>query len=148
MTHTGYTATNNITNPKHCGPLFLASSIAAKVSAVSPLCERWLTLNHQSKTGLRYLNSEAYSTSTGIRARSSKRYSATNPMPTCSTPYDNKAVYSFEFILVFFDASHHKLPFSASKRPLKESKIDLGCSKISFGIKCSKPPFSSCSTPF
>ena len=65
--------------PNTKAPLFFASFIAARVSAVSPDCEIAITTSLFPITGFLYLNSDAYSTSTGILAKSSKIYSATNP---------------------------------------------------------------------
>ena len=65
--------------PKTNAPLDFANFIAARVSAVSPDCEIAITISLSLIIGLRYLNSEAYSTSTGILVKSSKRYSATKP---------------------------------------------------------------------
>ena len=55
-------------------PLFLASSTAANVSAVSPDWEIAITTSPGLMTGFRYRNSEAYSTSTGKRQNFSMRY--------------------------------------------------------------------------
>ena len=65
--------------PKTKAPLDFANLIAASVSAVSPDCDIAITTSFSVITGLRYLNSDAYSTSTGILAKSSKIYSATKP---------------------------------------------------------------------
>src|SRR5690606_17916335 len=65
--------------PMMMAPRSFASSIAASVSAVSPDWETAITTSPSRMTGLRYLNSDAYSTSTGMRQNSSKRYSATRP---------------------------------------------------------------------
>ena len=48
-------------------PFSFASCTAASVSAVSPLCEMAITTSPLPTTGFLYLNSEAYSTSTGMR---------------------------------------------------------------------------------
>ena len=50
----------------------LANLIAANVSAVSPDCETGIIISSWFIIGFLYLNSEAYSTSTGILANSSK----------------------------------------------------------------------------
>ena len=60
-------------------PFALANLIAESVSAVSPDCDTAITISRSVMIGFLYLNSEAYSTSTGIRARSSIKYSATKP---------------------------------------------------------------------
>src|SRR3954470_20781400 len=65
--------------PKMIAPFDLASSIAASVSAVSPDCDMAITTSPSRITGFLYRNSEAYSTSTGTRQNSSKKYSATKP---------------------------------------------------------------------
>ena len=65
--------------PKVSAPFSLAISNAAKVSAVSPDCEIAITMSFLVIIGFLYLNSEAYSTSTFIRAKSSIRYSPINP---------------------------------------------------------------------
>ncbi len=60
-------------------PLFFPRRRAARVSAVSPL---WLITSitvPSSRTGSRYLNSLAYSTSTGILARFSITYLPMSP---------------------------------------------------------------------
>src|SRR5690606_15068562 len=49
-------------------PFSFASLIAAKVSAVSPDCGMEITTSSALMIGFLYRNSEAYSTSTGIRA--------------------------------------------------------------------------------
>ena len=66
------------TRPNTSAPRRRASCTAASVSAVSP---DWLiasTAVWESRIGLRYRNSLAYSTSTGRRARVSMTYSATS----------------------------------------------------------------------
>ena len=65
--------------PKTKAPFDFASFIAAKVSAVSPDCEIAIITSFEVIIGFLYLNSDAYSTSTGIRALSSIRYSPTKP---------------------------------------------------------------------
>ncbi len=65
--------------PNTWAPCSFASRMAAKVSAVSPDCEMAMTTSSGRMMGFLYRNSEAYSTSTGMRAKSSKRYSATRP---------------------------------------------------------------------
>src|SRR6478609_4192044 len=65
--------------PNITAPFDLASSIAASVSAVSPDCDIAITTSPSLITGLRYRNSDAYSTSTGMRQNSSKKYSDTKP---------------------------------------------------------------------
>jgi len=65
--------------PNTKAPLDFANFTAASVSAVSPDCEIAITISFLFMIGFLYLNSEAYSTSTGIRAKSSNKYSATNP---------------------------------------------------------------------
>src|SRR2546425_4670407 len=63
------------TRPSVRAPRRLASRRAASVSAVSPDCEIPTTSVRSSTIGLRYRNSEAYSTSDGMRASSSIMYS-------------------------------------------------------------------------
>ena len=65
--------------PKMVAPRSFAISMAAIVSAVSPDCEMAITTSFSVIIGFLYLNSEAYSTSTGILAYSSIRYSPTRP---------------------------------------------------------------------
>ena len=65
--------------PKTKAPLDFANLMAASVSAVSPDCEMAMMTSFSVMIGFLYLNSEAYSTSTGILAKSSKMYSATKP---------------------------------------------------------------------
>ena len=60
--------------PNTKAPFDFASLIAANVSAVSPDCEMAMTTSVSLITGFLYLNSDAYSTSTGILAKSSKIY--------------------------------------------------------------------------
>ena len=68
-----------LTKPKVLQPASFACAMAASVSAVSPDCEIAITMSLPGRRiGLRYRNSDAYSTSTGTRQRSSMRYS-----PTC-----------------------------------------------------------------
>ena len=57
----------------------LACWTASKVSAVSPDCEMAITSVWLSKTGSRYLNSLASSTSTGNRVQCSIAYLASSP---------------------------------------------------------------------
>jgi len=57
--------------PNTNAPLDFASFIAARVSAVSPDWEIAITTSFSVITGFLYLNSDAYSTSTGILANSS-----------------------------------------------------------------------------
>ena len=96
--------------------------------------------------GLRYLNSEAYSTSTGIRAHSSKIYSATKP--ACQE-VPQATIMMRSALTNFLRWSSRPLslikPSSGSKRPRNVSRIACGCSCISLSIKCSYPPFSICS---
>ena len=65
--------------PNTHAPAFFAILIAASVSAVSPDWDIAITISSGLIIGLRYLNSEAYSTSTGILAKSSIIYSPTKP---------------------------------------------------------------------
>ena len=61
--------------PYKKAPFSLAIFIAASVSAVSPDCDIGITMSPLLIIGFLYLNSEAYSTSTGILSNSSKKYS-------------------------------------------------------------------------
>ena len=119
-------------------PLALASLIAERVSAVSPDCDTAITMSCSEIIGFLYLNSDAYSTSTGIRTRSSIKYSATKPacqeVPQATIMIRSAFKNFFSYwlsppILIVF--------LSTNKRPLRVSKIDLGCSFTSFSIKCS-----------
>mmetsp|Transcript_9910 Transcript_9910/g.22529 ORF Transcript_9910/g.22529 Transcript_9910/m.22529 type:complete len:215 (-) Transcript_9910:1031-1675(-) len=56
-----------------------AIRMASKVSAVSPLWEMAITTSSEEIKGLRYRNSLAYSTSTGISAKLSSAYFAISP---------------------------------------------------------------------
>ena len=65
--------------PKINAPLSFASLRAAIVSAVSPDWDMGMMTSSFSMMGSLYLNSDAYSTSVGIRVIFSKRYSPTKP---------------------------------------------------------------------
>ena len=131
------------TTPKIKAPFALALSNATKVSAVSPLCEMAIITSPACITGFRYLNSEAYSTSTGMRAKVSIKYSANKPacqlVPQATMIIrgaDKKAgrCCSIPLMIIF--------PSAANSLPRNPSKTVSGCSIISFSIKCSYPPFS------
>ena len=123
--------------------MLFASSIAAKVSAVSPDCDIAIITSSLLIIGFLYLNSEAYSTSTGILVKSSKIYSPINP--ACQEVPQAIIIIRFEFINLL---EYSEIPpnlmslFIKSRRPRIVSTILLGCSYISFNIKCGKPSFS------
>src|SRR5258706_1210458 len=105
--------------PKMIAPFDLAKSIAASVSAVSPDCEMAITTSPSRMTGFRYRNSEAYSTSTGIRQNSSKKYSAANP--ACQdVPQATTMIRSALTSLLRYSRKPPSvnLPVDESKRPL------------------------------
>jgi len=86
--------------------------------------------------GLRYLNSEAYSTSTGILAKSSNKYSPTKP--ACHDVPQPIMIMRLRFLILF--SNSFKLRISICKvfesiRPLKLSCMDLCYRKISLSIK-------------
>ena len=83
--------------PKTVAPLFFASSRAANVSAVSPDWDIAKTISVDLIIGFRYLNSDAYSTSTGIRAKSSIIYSPINP--ACHEVPQATIIIRFAFII-------------------------------------------------
>jgi len=129
--------------PRTLIPFAFASRIAARVSAVSP---DWLIVITRSpffRTGFLYLNSLAYSTSTGIRAYSSIRYSATSP--AChDVPHAIKIILSILLKSSSFNRNPSSLTIPSSIRilPLNALVIVSGCSKISLSMKWSKPCFS------
>ena len=133
--------------PKTCAPASFAVFIAASVSAVSPLWEIAMTTSSGRIMGFRYLNSDAYSTSTGIRVNSSSKYSATKP--ACQLVPQPKMRIREAFCHLSQWSSIPAILISPNfrfMRPLIESRIDRGCSKISFSIKCSYPAFSMASS--
>src|SRR5919198_797280 len=67
------------TSPSVLAPRRFASRIAASVSAVSPDCEITMLSVFFVTIGFRYRNSDAYSTSTGMRASSSMYSSPMSP---------------------------------------------------------------------
>src|SRR5688572_32764849 len=117
-------------------PFDFANSIAANVSAVSPDCEIAITMSPSLMIGLRYLNSDAYSTSTGILQNSSNMYSATRPachdVPQATiiirSALDNLFTYSR------IPPNTNRLDCE-SNLPRKQSLIERGCSQISFNMK-------------
>ena len=125
-----------LTTPKITAPCRFAFSIATNVSAVSPLWEMAMMISPLLITGLRYLNSEAYSTSTLIRHNSSKMYSATRP--ACQLVPQATITIRFAFMIC---SAYSSIPFmvivplSRSSRPRRQSWIVLGCSKISSSMK-------------
>ena len=120
--------------------------IAAKVSAVSPDCETGIIISFSLIIGFLYLNSDAYSTSTGILANSSKKYSP-NKLACHEDPQDiNINLSEFLNFEKFSSIDENFIPFGLVETlPLRASIIFFGCSKISFSIKCLNPPFSTCS---
>lgn len=67
---TRYAGTDYITDTIYERSIPFATSIAASVSAVSPLCDIAMTTSFSVTTGFEYLNSLAYSTVTGMRQNS------------------------------------------------------------------------------
>ena len=125
-------------------PRRLASFCAARVSAVSP---DWVITIMRLPLGIRgflYLNSDAISTSQGIRAISSSIY-----LPMSAACHDvpqatRKIFFRFFNRLSFREnSSRFTVAFSTENLPLIVSAIALGCSYISFSIKCLYPPFSA-----
>ena len=92
------------------------------VSAVSPDCEIAITMSFSEMIGFLYLNSEAYSTSTGILANSSIRYS---PMsPACQeVPHAMMVIFCARFSLSKLSQIPAILimPSSTNNLPLKVS---------------------------
>ena len=134
------------TIPYMNAPFLFASSTAARVSAVSPLCDMATTTSSGVMTGLRYLNSEAYSTSTGTRQRSS--ISCFPISPAChDVPHATimKRFASSISLVWSCTARRYTLPgWLLDTCPLMQFSKHSGCSNISFSIKCSYPPFSIC----
>ena len=133
------------TIPKMKAPCSFARSKAINVSAVSPLWDMAMMTSPWLMTGFRYLNSEAYSTSTGIRHRASIMYSAIKP--ACQlVPQATITILlaSVKTERCWSIPANVKIWFSESNLPLKQSVKLAGWSKISFNIKWSKPPFSIC----
>ncbi len=122
--------------PKMIAPFDFANSIAARVSAVSPDCEIAITTSPSRMMGFLYLNSDAYSTSTGIRQNSSIMYSATKP--AChDVPQATIIILSALTSLLAYSRipPSTNLPVCASSLPRKQSLMDLGCSNISLIMK-------------
>ena len=65
--------------PRTIAPFFFAILVASRVSAVSPDWDITKTTSPLLIIGNLYLNSDAYSTSTGTLRYFSKKYSATRP---------------------------------------------------------------------
>ena len=124
------------TIPKIIAPCSLALSIATNVSAVSPLWEIAMMISPLLTTGFLYLNSDAYSTSTGILQSSSIMYSATKPacqlVPQATIMIRladlNASIFCSIPLIVI-------VPEEASSLPRKQSWMVLGCSNISFSMK-------------
>ena len=114
----------------------MAIFIAASVSAVSPDCEIGIMISPLLITGFLYLNSDAYSTSTGILSNSSKKYSPKR-LECQEVPHEIKIILLAELNLSKCLLSEEIEIFSSgeSNLPLKVSVIDWGCSKISFNMK-------------
>ena len=99
------------------------------MSAVSPDCEIGMIMSFSLITGFLYLNSDAYSTSTGFLRSSSKKYSP-NRLACQEVPQEIK-------IILLADLNFSKL-FSIEEilignegdisRPLNVSVTDCGCS--------------------
>ena len=126
-------------------PICFAIRRAAKESAVSP---DWLIMSTSvpsSKIGLRYLNSLATSTSTGILDKPSKIYFAVTPV-WYAEPQATIIIFLIALISssVIFSSSITTLP--SCNLGFKVSATAFGCSYTSFNIKCSYPPFSAAST--
>ena len=118
-------------------PFSRASSMAANVSAVSPDCEMAITTSLGLITELRYLNSEAYSTSTGILQNVSIKYLPINPLchevPQASITI--RLALSSVCLLSMIAASFTSLR-STLTLPFIQLIRHSGCSNISFSIKC------------
>ena len=131
------------TIPSVCAPRCFASRRAASVSAVSPLWEIPMTSVRSSTMGLRYRNSEAYSTSTGMRASSSSMYSPIKP--AChEVPHavrTTRSISKSSSSLRLRPASL-AVPSSSRSRPPSVSRMLVGCSMISLSMKCEYPPRS------
>ena len=125
-------------------PFRAASSIAARVSAVSPDCEMDTTRVRSSITASRYRSSEELSASDGTRVRDSIHVRPTVaacrlvPIPV-STTLLNPAISSSENGMSSTSTSE------ASKEtlPLNVFKTASGCSLISLSIKCSYSPLAA-----
>ena len=124
------------TIPSTVAPLAFASRSADSVSAVSPL---WLirkTTSSMFTIGSRYRNSDAYSTSVGMRAICSNMYS-----PTSAACHDvpqavrmsRRALSSRP--MMFCRPPSFTSPSSTSNRPRMALRIVSGCSWISFSMK-------------
>ena len=117
-------------------PFSFASFIAASVSAVSPL---WLTATTMSSlkiTGFLYLNSLAYSTSTGIWQASSMKYLPMRAECQLVPQAQMMILRAFRnrFLLSNIPDSITSL-FFASILPPRQVLIASGCSYISFSMK-------------
>ena len=114
---------------------------ASSVSIVSPL---WLMTNTSvflSMGALRYLNSLAYSTSTGILAYFSIRYSATRH--AChAVPHAQKSMRSIWriWVGVMLSPLRTAVELSSEILPLMAFSRTVGCSMISFCMKCLQSP--------
>ncbi len=109
-------------------PCSFTNSMAAKVSAVSPDCEMAITISSGNKTGLRYLNSEAYSTSTVMRAKFSNKYLATKP--ACHDVPQAVIIIrrAFKNLSMCGNNSSNKMLYCRSSRAFIMLRKTLGCS--------------------
>ena len=88
-------------------PFLFATSIAASVSAVSPLCDIAMTTSFSVTTGFEYLNSLAYSTVTGMRQKFSIRYLPISP--ACHEVPQATIIIRFAFniaIIIVYPPTH------------------------------------------
>ena len=117
-------------------PFLFATSIAASVSAVSPLCDIAMTTSFSVTTGFEYLNSLAYSTVTGMRQKFSIRYLPISP--ACHEVPQATIIIRFafnSFSLLSKIALNFILLLSSFTRPRMQFLRHSGCSNISFSIK-------------
>ena len=115
-----------------------ASLSAASVSAVSPDWLIPMTRVVGVSTGLRYRNSEAYSTVTGILAISSIMRAPISPacqlVPQAVMTILSTASSSRSDMVI---PPSLEIPSSSSSRPRMTSRRDDGCSRISLYMKWS-----------
>ena len=109
--------------------------MTAMVSAVSPDWEMRMSMSFCPMIGFRYRNSDAISTSTGMR-----RFSSNMCLPMRHAWYEVPQAIIHMRLTLFkggsFRSSKSTSPRSSFTLPRSVSEMALGCSKISFNMKC------------
>ena len=132
-----------LTKPRVSTFCRFASRTAASVSAVSPLCDMTITTSSSKRIGSRYLNSLAYSTSTGVRHKVSKRYSPTRALCHEVPHAQMTKRLALTSLSMTFTSPPKRMKFLlASMRPRMQFSRTCGCSITSLSMKCLYPCFS------